>query len=183
MVEGLIRPRESIARLLSRNPTLADAALMVVLTYCVSTIVQILVPLVGGASGVSLFGHVVNIVVSIAGTFLIGVLIHAAGRVFGGQATRDQAIVAASWQQLVMLLLLPLLLIGAEGIGLGTGEPPETVSALTLVVVALYAGAFIWLLACYTAAIHRFRSEWPVVGAIVAATLIISSLYVMARGG
>jgi hypothetical protein len=159
---------------------------MVVLAYCIEAMLRVVVP--GGRPEdlePGIFGHLFSILIVIAATFVLGVLIFAIGRVFGGTATREQSIVAASWHLLVMTLVLPVLLIGAgeTGLALAQMEDPAAVSPGTLLVLALYTSLYVWLLAKYAAAIHGFRSEWPAVGVIVGLALLISSLFVLGRGG
>lgn len=160
---------------------------MVVLAYCLGAMLQIVVPVGGGdetGQGASLFGHIVSLIFTVAGTFLIGAGIFAIGRLFGGVATREQSIVAACWHQLVMTLMLPVLFVAVGGSALRLdAEKPETMSLAAFLAIVLYAVQFVWLLARYTTTIHRFRSEWPVIGVILGTLLLISSLFVLARGG
>lgn len=177
IAEGLTRPRASIERLLAREPGIADAALMVVLSYSVQAILTLLVPGARGEQGtLGLFDHLVWLLLSIAGTFVLGFLIHAIGRAFGGVATREQALVVAAWHTLVMTLLVPLYLFGAAQVG------EQSIPPAALLVMLLYGAVWFWLLARYTAVAHRFSSEWNVVGVMVGVAIVFSAFLMMVQG-
>lgn len=179
IAEGLVRPRESLERLLGQRPTVADAGLMVVAAYAVQRIAVIL--LAPEAEGAGLFVHLVSLSLAIAFTFVVGFLIYRIGRAFGGKATLEQSLVTAGWHALVMSLLSPLVVLGMAGADLGARA--EAVSPATFLSLALYLAAGVWLLSRFTATVHGFRNEWAVVGVILAVSLLLSSLMMALAGG
>lgn len=179
IAEGLIRPRDSLERLLAERPTVADAGLMVVAAYAVQRIAVIL--LAPEAEGAGLFVHLVSLALTVGFTFVIGFLIHRIGRAFGGHATVEQSLVAAAWHSLVMSLLSPLVVLGMSGTELAEAEPE--ISPAAFLALALYLAAGVWLLARFAATVHGFRNEWAVVGVILAVSLLLSSLLMALAGG
>lgn len=178
IAEGVLRPRASVERLLARNPSIADAALMVVLAYCVQGILMLLVPgLREGLLAMGLVEHLFWVLLAVAGTFLLGFLIHIVGRAFGGVASRQQSLVVAAWHSLVMSLLLPVFLAGAMQIE-GEEAPPGA-----LLLILLYGAALLWLLASYIAAAHQFRSAWSVASVLIGALILFSAFLSVLRGG
>lgn len=177
IAEGLTRPRASIERLLARDPTVADAALMVVLSYSVQAIVTLLVPGARGAVGaIGLANHLLWLLLSIAGTFVLGFLIFVIGRAFGGTASREQSLVVAAWHTLVMTLLVPLYLFGALQVG------EEQIPPGAVMVMLIYGAIWFWLLARYTAVAHKFANEWNVVGVMVGVAILFSAFLMMVQG-
>ena len=177
--EGLIRPRDSLERLLAERPTAADTALMVVAAYAVQRMAAIVLTPENGAAG--LVENVVSLALAVGFTFLVGFLIHRIGHLFGGHATIEQALVAAGWHALVMSLLSPLVVLGMGGAELAVAEgevPPAVFLSL-----ALYLAAGVWLLARFTATVHGFRNEWAVVGVILGVSLLLSTLLMALAGG
>lgn len=179
IAEGLIRPRDSLERLLAGRPTVADAGLMVVAAYAVQRMAVIL--LAPEEEGAGLFVHLVSLSLAVAFTFMIGFLIYRIGRAFGGKATIEQSLVTAGWHALVMSLLSPLIVLGMAGAELGATA--EDVSPAVFLSLALYLAAGVWLLARFTATVHGFRNEWAVVGVILAVSVLLSSLLMALAGG
>lgn len=175
ILEGLFRPRQSLERLLAADPGVGDAALMVVAAYALQRSFDILFG--GGAGG--LMANLTALAMSIAMTFIMGFLIHVIGGAFGGHATREQALVVAAWHALVMTLLAPILLLGLGDIDV---TAPEQTSGGTLLVLAVYAAQWIWLLARYTATVHGFQNDWMVVGVIVGAAVLLAPVLGMFAG-
>lgn len=177
IVEGIVRPAASVERLMQRRPQTADAALMVVAAYALQRAWNLL--LLGDSASLNIAQHLFSLMVMLATTFVIGFLIFAIGRAFGGHAEREPSLVIAAWHSLVMTMLWPLLLLGAGDLSLAPGTE---VSAGALLVVLVFSTQWIWLLARYTAVIHGFRSNWSVVGVILGLSMLFSTLFLMVAG-
>lgn len=177
IVEGLVRPRTSVERLLGRQPGPADAALMVVAAYAAQRIADIV--LAPGGRDPGLLEHVVSLTLAVAYTFFIGFLIHRIGQAFGGRGTREQSLAVAGWHALVMALLWPVVVLGVGGADLAT---PEQLSPVAFLALAFYFAQWVWLLARYTAVVHGFRSDWSVLGVILGLSLLLSALLVAFAG-
>ena len=179
IAEGLIRPRDSLERVLERQPTAADAALMVVAAYAIQRIADVL--LAPEARIATLPEHLVSRALAVGYTFLIGFLIHRIGRLFGGEASVEQALVAAGWHALVTSLLWPVVVLGVGEMDL-TATAQEVAPA-AFMALALYFAAWVWLLARFAATVHGFRNDWAVVGVILGVSMLLSTLILAVAGG
>ena len=176
ILEGLLQPRISARRILAADLKMDAAILMLVLAYLVQAILQILLPgsreLPEGFSGVPLGLHFFNILLQIIVVGVLAMMIHGFGRLFGGVGSRLQSFVIVAWHTLVTTVLAPVFIYGMEQVAEGTVPSPM----LFLMLIA--AGAWMWLLACYTTELHGFRSAWGPMGMMLAASFLFSMLFV-----
>ena len=178
IAEGLIRPRDSLERLLAARPTPADAVLMVVAAHALQRMVDI--ALAPEPRTVGLLEHLVALALAVAFTFVMGFLIQRIGAAFGGEATAEASLVVAGWHTLVMSLLWPLVVLGVGDADLTPGA--EQVSLAAFLALAIYFAQWVWLLARYAATIHGFQSEWGVVGVILGIFVLLSTLILAVAG-
>lgn len=176
MIEGLFQPRQAAARILAGNHGADAAVLFLVLAYLIQAMLQILLlgareQPEGAASVPAVAFHLLNIVLQAAMAGIISLLIFGIGRVFGGTGSRLQAFVLVAWHTLVTTVLSPVFLIGMGQ--LGAGEISGAVLGLMVVAVSIW----LWVLAVYTAVLHRFRSPWGVMGVMVGLSFLLSSLF------
>lgn len=175
MVEGLFAPRRAARTVLAMNLGVEHAVQIALLAYVVQSIIAIAMPGVRAdaltGEGLPVAYHALNLIAQVLIVGLVGLAIWSVGRLFGGTGTRDQAIVLVAWHALVTTLLTPLFLIGASA-----AAPDAAPGAGTLLIFAVAVAQYMWVLACYTMELHGFRNPWGVLGAMVAVTVLFSSL-------
>lgn len=176
ILEGLLQPRISARRILAANLKADAAIMMLVLAYVVQAILQIVLPgarpLPEGVSGVPIGLHFFNILLQIIMVGVLAMMIYGFGRLFGGAGTRLQSFVIVAWHTLVTTVLAPVFIYGMAQLSGGTVPAP------TLLLMLIAAGAWMWLLACYTTELHGFRSAWGPMGMMIAASFLFSMLFV-----
>lgn len=175
MTEGLLAPRASARRVLLARYGVDVALLFAVLAYAVQAMLQIVIPgartLPEGMSGIPVGMHFVNLLLQVLIIWILSMAVFGIGRLFGGQGSRSQAFVLVAWHALVTTLLAPLFLLGAAQIQ--GGEIP----AGALFVLFVAGSIYLWVLACFTAELHGFRSPWGVMGVMLAVMFLFSGLF------
>ncbi|MEM6679394.1 MAG: YIP1 family protein [Pseudomonadota bacterium] len=176
MAEGLFAPRTSARWILSGQNGLEVAVQFAVLAYCLQAMLAVVIP---GArpvelteDGIPIGSHVLNIIAQVALVGVLGLAVYGLGRLFGGEGTRDQALVITAWHTLVTTLLSPLFLLGASAT---RGGSPEDMPIGVVFIFAIGVSQYLWVLACYTMELHGFRNPWSVLGVMVAVALLFST--------
>lgn len=177
MVEGLFAPRRSARRVLGAGWGLDVAVLLAVLAYVVQAIVAILMP--GARTGLEGEGlpvafHLINLLVQLAVVGVVGLAVWGLGRAFGGEGSREGALLLVAWHAFVTTLLAPLFLLGQSA----AREDAEAMSPFALVLFAVAVAQYLWVLAAYATELHGFRNPWGVVGVMVAVMMLFSTVVI-----
>ena len=172
LIEGIVSPRASARWILSGHHSVQTAILMSVLGYMIVAIVSVVMsaftPQRPGVAMNPLVMHLTGLLLRVLGVFVLGTIIHGAGRLFGGNGTRRQAFVIAGWHSLVTSLLAPLMLLGGQSLSLESGGAQ---------IAVIFSGlVYIWLLACYVTELHGFRSVGAVLATMLGVSMVIGMI-------
>lgn len=177
-------PRASLRQVLDAGHGFDVVLLFLVLGYLIEAILARL--LIGSSiqgSGGAIPYHVLNIIVTAVGFFLLSGVIYWAGRAMGGTATLAQAQIATAWFMLVTSLITPIALASLpDGMRNPPSDPntPIDMTGANPTAIFIVAGIVMWLLSSTIAEAHGFRSVWRVAGVILGimlgAMILVSSL-------
>ncbi|MEM9212725.1 MAG: YIP1 family protein, partial [Pseudomonadota bacterium] len=119
--------------------------------------------------------------------FVIGIAVFAVGRMFGGTGGRPETFAVVAWHTLVTSFLSPLFLMGQDAITMpAEGADPSQVpqaDGVKLLLVLLFVGLWLWLMAKYVAELHGFKSIWMVVVGVVVTQFCFGLLAVILLPG
>lgn len=167
MVEGLFAPTKSAREVLSGQYSLQTGVQFVILAYVLQAMLAILIPGARGeeaADGLPIGFHVLNLIAQFGMVGVIGFAIWGIGRLFGGAGTREQALIITAWHTLVTVLLAPFFLGGTAL----SGDDPQEIGGVAVLLFLYAVTQYLWTLACYTKELHGFSSPWGVLGVMVA---------------
>ena len=190
--EGLLQPRQSVRRLLSRPVSLQETWLLIALGYLISAIFLILLPPFGD-SGAQGAGHVFGLLGFAFNVMIWSLLAWLPPRLFGGRAEWEEVFPAMAWMSVVTNLLTPLFLIALRMLPLqevfdaaeaDDGEavtrviesvsPTTSFLAFTMMMIALIM--IIRVFASFVAELHGFQT-WSVVAFVVGLVLALSLIF------
>jgi len=166
IAEGYTAPRQSMARILSFQPSEQSRLLMVVIGTVISMIGYLALgqrTQEVGLSGI-VFGYAVTTLAAILQYYVSAWVIGTACRAFGGKGQPEQDRTMIAWLSLVTSPVSVIMLLGLQG----SSSP---VLALLVIIVAIVL--FI-LLSAYIAEVHGFHSTARVAGAMMALMIVIS---------
>jgi hypothetical protein len=182
--EGYTAPRISMRRILDGGNGLEVALTFLALAFIVEAVLAILFG--GRAGGLSLSVYLVNVALQLAAFFLLSGLIHGIGRAAGGKGTLTGAQLVVGWHSLVTSPLTPLTIGFASAF---RAQPDGAEAAAQVHIPAgggflalVYLAISFWLMANYIAELHRFRSTWGVLGALVGVTFACGVVLVSVAG-
>ncbi len=185
IAEGYTAPRRSVRRLLDSGNGIEVALTFLALAFLVEAILAITFG--GRAGGLSFGVYLVNIALQLAVFFLLSGLIHGIGRAAGGKGTLPGAQLVVGWHALVTSPLTPLTLgfasaFRAQPEMAGDAAAPVEVPAGGGFLALVYLAISFWLMANYVAELHRFKSTWGVLGALVGVTFACGIVLVSVAG-
>ena len=171
MVQGYAAPRATVRKVLNGGHGFEIAVTLIALGYLIeSVLAKVLIP--GATEGVSPIGfHMINIVATLCGFFILSGLIYWVGGMFGGIASLAQSQLAAGWFMLMNSLLAPFAVMSLpEAFRKPPTEPnmPIDISDANPTVIFIVVGISMWLLSSAITEAHGFRSVWKVAGVILA---------------
>lgn len=186
MLEGITAPRRSMRRLLDFGLGFDAIVLIALLSYLIRVIIGIAL---GGApsTGHSLTFHLLNLVAMFGAMFMVSEMVFSIGKMAGGHGARNEIYLVVAWHSLVTSLLAPafaMVQIQEQMVQTEQGEVAMPYIDPGQVLFLLAAGGIaLWLLACYVAEAHGFKSIWNVMGSLLMgmvgfliAVLILASL-------
>jgi hypothetical protein len=173
---GLVDPRGATRRLLEIGPSMGDrfamvafaAALQGVMTSLVSVIAPGFVGPEGGG-GVGLAAHAALALAVIVGYVITATIAYNVGARFGGTGKPHEVATGVALHALLVAALSPLQ-IAAMGSGAG-------------LLLLLYLGLNVWLLASCVAEAHGFKRTAPVMAATIGIFFVVAlvmSMFVLA---
>ncbi len=169
LTAGVMSPRPVARRVIDARPDLATRLTMVALGATIQALFYTFAGLVtGSGERFGLGGLVVLIAVSLINYALTVALALHVGRRFGGVGDGEAVAAAIAWHAILSAALSPLQVAALSGGGMG---PDIGFAGLLLIMV--YAGLNIWLLAACIAEAHRFRNTGRVAAAVVAGFLTL----------
>ena len=176
---GLVDPRGATRRMLEVAPDMADRFIMVglaaVLQALLMSLVAVTAPDFVGApdrGGLGFGAHAALVLAVLLGYVVTATLAYNIGARFGGAGKPADVATAVALHALLAAALTPLQ-IAAMGSGAG-------------LVLVLYLGLNIWLLASCVAEAHGFEKTAPVAGATVGIFFVVAmimSFFVLAFSG
>ncbi|MEL7153899.1 MAG: YIP1 family protein [Pseudomonadota bacterium] len=171
MGQGIAAPRATVRGMLNGGHGFDIALTMIALGYLIeSVLIKLLVP--GATEGANPIGfHMLNIVGTACGFFILSGLAYWIGSLFGGIATLAQSQLAVAWFMLMNSLLAPFAVMSLpEDFRKPPTDPnlPMDLSDANPTVIFIVVGIAIWLFASAVAEAHGFKSVWRVAGVILA---------------
>jgi hypothetical protein len=176
LTNGLVNPRAATRRLLEIGPSMLDRFLMVglagVLQAAFTSFASLLAPGFVGAedrSGVGLTGHFALLAAVLLGYVVTATLAFNIGARFGGKGKPADVATGVALHALLVAALTPLQI---AALGSGSG-----------LLLLLYLGLNVWLLASCVAEAHGFEKTAPVAGVTLGvffAVAMVLSLFVLA---
>jgi hypothetical protein len=169
-------PRYALRKILSlvppQLPRWTAAATVIILTVLLTQVLTIIAPPPPGSPWDAMMGNPISNTLTQA-VFLIGASWGMSGlaRGFGGVATFDDALLAVTWIEFMLLILQVAQLVVILALPF-----------LAAPVVILTLGLFFWLLTHFTAALNGFTSMAKTFAGVLAATIIGGLLAVVALG-
>lgn len=174
ILDGLLRPRLAMRRLAAAEPSVPDIALLIVGGYVFDALAF---RLAGGEPTPPVL-HLGLLGGYAVFRLLLGMLIHALGRLFDGVASVRDALAASAWQGLVaaVWLQLPVQLARVRGAEAGGADqlPLWFWSGLVL-----WLGLELWILASVAAEVHGFVSRRGAMLVALVLGTIFSALWVL----
>lgn len=176
MASGLTSPRATVRTVLDGAHGFNVALLMIALGYAIeSTLVKVLVP--GGSGAVNPISfHMLNVMGTLCGFFILSGLTYWAGRMMGGIASLAQSQIAIAWFMLTNSLLAPFAVMGLPDDFRNPPTNPDIpmdMSDASPTMIFIVVGIAMWLLSSAVAEAHGFRSVWRVAGVILAIPVAI----------
>lgn len=184
ILDGILRPRASVRRLLDAGHGYEVALQLVLLGYLVLAIFTLAIP--GARSetdtlplGWYLTGLLLQFVVYLG----IVAMVYGVGRFFGGKGRWIDAHLGVAWYVLLSAFIEPMTMpaqiqLSRIGEALGRGEEVAAgISGGALILFVLAGGLMLWLLASCVAELHRFASTWGVLGVIFGLSIGVSMLW------
>ncbi len=149
--------RALVALRLPRQARWLGLALVAVLTVLMMRLTFMLVPAAGPVAAMLLAQGVAGAVLVQAGSLvLIALATTLVGRMFGGRGRFDDALLLATWQGFIMVLM------GIAQLVLLFVVPP-----LTLPFAIITLGLFLWMLIRFAMVLHGFTNPLAVLGGII----------------
>ena len=186
MGQGISAPRATVRGVLDGGHGFDVALTMIALGYLIeSVLAKVLVP--GATDGASFISfHMLNIVATICGFFILSGLVYWIGGLFGGIATLARTQLAVAWYMLMNSFLAPFAVMSLpEHIRKPPTDPniPLDLSDANPTVMFIVVAISMWLLSSAIAEAHGFRSVWKVAGAILAIPMTLVFLLNLIVGG
>jgi hypothetical protein len=180
LTQGLINPRATVRRIIDEEPSLADRLLLVGLAAAMQgalwALTSVLVQGIGGGIG---FGGQIRLAFQVFIKYVItATLAYNIGIRFGGKGTVPQVATAVAWHAMLTAALTPVLALAVGGAG-----PEAGMSAGGALLVLLYAGFNIWLLANCIAEAHDFDNVGKVAAVTFGLSLAVGFVLLLIVGG
>jgi hypothetical protein len=181
LAQGVATPRPVVRRIIAARPDGQARLTLVGLGAALQGALWALCSVFAPAIAVGLGGHAILAVVAFANYAITTSLATQIGRRFGGQGEPTEVAAAVAWHAVVVAALTPL-----QAAALSGGGPQGEVSGFGVILLLVYAGLNVWLLASCIAEAHRFASTGRVaavtVGVFVMLGLVLSVLLGSLRG-
>jgi hypothetical protein len=183
LIDGYLKPRRSVRRLLDGPHGIPEAVLLVVLAYLISAIFDILFPVAEPPVRASIALHLLALLLQLLSLFLVSGLVYGIGRRFGGQGSWRDATLGVAWYSLVTSLIAPLTVPARaqmiEAVEASGNGPVEIAFGTPILIFMVASGIMLWLFACYVAELHRFRRTWSVLAVVLGMSAAISVVVLM----
>ena len=186
MAQGISAPRATVRGVLNGGHGFDVALTMIALGYLIeSVLVKLLVP--DATAGTNPIGfHMLNMIGTICGFFIISGLAYWVGGLMGGIATLAQSQLAVAWFMLMNSVLAPFAVMSLPA---DFRRPPTDpnipidLSDANPTVIFIVVGIAMWLLSSAIAEVHGFKSVWRVAGVILAIPLTLVFLLNLMMAG
>lgn len=180
LTRGIIAPRPTVRQVIEMQPTLADRLLLVALAAALQgtlwALSSVLVQGIGGGIG---FGGQFRLAVQVFVNYaLTATIAYHVGRHFGGTGKPTEVATAVAWHAMLTAALTPVLAMAVGGQG-----PEAGMSAGGALLIMLYAGFNIWLLANCIAEAHGFQSVGRVAAMAFGISVGVGFLLLLVVGG
>lgn len=187
MAQSIIAPRATVRIVLNGGHGFGIALTMIAMGYLIeSVLVKLLVP--DATAGANLIGfHMLNVIGTVCGFFILSGLAYWIGSLMGGIASLAQSQLAVAWFMLMNSVLAPFAIMSLpEHFRRPPTDPdiPLDLSDANPTVIFIVVGIAIWLLSSAIAEAHGFRSVWRVAGVILAIPMtLVFLLNLIVAGG
>lgn len=182
VVEGFVRPRRSMSRLLAAKPDWLDVIQLALLAFALNVIMRKSMLLIlevdpfllgaGNATEPLRATLISQFAIHGAFIFMASGLAFGIGRAFGGKGDPIGVTIAVTWHTVITSFLVPLQMLAIPRID-GAGGAVGGHAGLMMIVVAIT----LWLLASYIATAHGFRSVLVVMMTIFGVGLILMLVF------
>lgn len=178
---GLISPRPVVRRLIDARMDVRQRLTLVALAAALQGVLWAAIGLVApGVSpgGLGIAGHGALAMLVFLNYAIVATLGFQIGRRFGGKGSPNAVATAVAWHAVLTAALTPL-----QAIALGGAGPAQAMSGGAALILVLYIGYNIWLLAACVAEAHGFASTRRVALATVALFFMLGLILSLLFGG
>jgi len=171
--EGVVNPRAVARVVIARQPDRGERFMMVGLAAALQGVLWTFAGMLSPAAGVGLGGHAVIFAMQFVNYIVTATAAFHIGRRFGGRGGPDEVATAVAWHAILTAALTPLQAGALAGGG----------GALAGLMLVLFAGLNVWLLAACVAEAHRFESTGRVAAVTVGIFLTLGLMLGLIIGG
>ncbi|MEM6438636.1 MAG: hypothetical protein AAF763_02915 [Pseudomonadota bacterium] len=163
VIEAYQTPRLSVRRIMSVGLSLQDGLLMVVAAFAIQAFTGELGSLLlSGVVGPRLGQRIAELAVQAAIFLMLAWGVHAIGRRFGGEGSKDECMAAVAWHLFATAFLAPFMLIGMNAL-----TPDGSAPGILFFLAPLCVVVSVWMFASMVAEAHGFERLAPVVFATI----------------
>ena len=180
LTRGLVSPRATVRQIIDSQPDVTQRLLILGLAAALQGMLWAVtsVLLQGFAGGIG-FGGQLRLALQVFVNYVITATVaYHLGRHFGGTGSQTDVATAVAWHAMLTAALTPLLVLA-----IGGGSPQGGLSGGAALMVLLYAGFNIWLLACCIAEAHGFQSVVRVAAAAFGISVVLGMVLLALVGG
>jgi hypothetical protein len=180
LTRGLIAPRPTVRNVIDMRPDLAQRLLLVALAAALQGALWALVSLVAqGIGGGIGFGGQLRLAFQVFVNYVLtSTIAFHVGRHFGGTGSPSEVASAVAWHAMLTAALTPVLALAVGGQG-----PQAGLSLGGALMIMVYAGFNLWLLANCIAEAHGFTSVGRVAAATFGISVVLGMLLLAMVGG